>query len=125
MKHAITSKKGYHETMVKVYRLMDKGEENLKPDELKQLAAMAVAAEKFENEVLGLKPQKEPRTITEAVELKMFEKRISQAKLAELLGLGQSKLSDILNGKRKPDIPFLKALYKILKIDAGFLLEHA
>jgi transcriptional regulator with XRE-family HTH domain len=55
----------------------------------------------------------------------MFEKRISQAKLAELLGLGQSKLSDILNGKRKPDIPFLKALYKILKIDPGFLLEHA
>jgi HTH-type transcriptional regulator / antitoxin HigA len=125
MKHVITSKKEYHETMVKVYRLMDKGEENLKPDELKQLAAMAVAAEKYENEVLGLKPQKEPRTIIEAVELKMFEKRISQARLADLLGLGQSKLSDILNGKRKPDIPFLKALYKILKIDPGFLLEHA
>ncbi len=125
MKHTIRSKKEYHETMVKVYRLMDKGEENLRPEELKQLAAMAVAAEKYENDVLGLKPQKEPESIVEAVEQKMFEKRMSQSALAGQLGIGISKFSDILNGKRKPDVPFLKALYKVLKIDAGFLLEHA
>ncbi|AWO00265.1 transcriptional regulator [Chitinophaga alhagiae] len=125
MKHTINSRKDYHETMVKVYRLMDKGEDNLAPQELKQLAAMAAAAEKYEDEVLGLKPGKEPQTITEAVELKMFEQKMSQASLADTLGMGKSKLSEILNGKRKPDIPFLKALYKILKIDAGFLLEHA
>lgn len=125
MKHVINSKKDYHETMVKIYRLMDKGENNLSPAELKELASMAVAAEKFEDEVLELRPRKDPATITEAVELKMFENKISQAKLADELGIGKSKLSEILNGKRKPDVPFLKALYKILKIDPGFLLEHA
>lgn len=125
MKHVINSKKDYHETMVKIYRLMDKGEHNLSPAELKDLASMTVAAEKFEDEVLDLKPRKDPATITEAVELKMFENKISQAKLADELGMGKSKLSEILNGKRKPDVPFLKALYKILKIDPGFLLEHA
>ncbi|QEH41629.1 helix-turn-helix domain-containing protein [Chitinophaga sp. XS-30] len=125
MKHQITSRKAYHETMVTIYKLMDKGEDNLKPEELKKLSAMVVAAEKYEDEVLGLKPQKEPETIAEAVELKMFEHKLTQSKLAEKLGLANSKLSEILSGKRKPDVQFLKVLYKVLKIDAGFLLEHA
>ena len=125
MKYQITSKKAYHETMVAVYELMNKGEGNLTASELKKLAAMAAAAEKYEDEVLGLKPSKEPQSIAEIVELKMFENKLTQAKLAEQLGLGKSKLSEILSGKRKPDILFLKGLYKVLKIDAGFLLEHA
>lgn len=125
MKYEISSRKAYHETMVTIYKLMDKGEENLKPEELKKLSAMVVAAEKYEDEVLGLKPQKEPETIQEAVELKMFENKMSQTKLAEELGLAKSKLSELLSGKRKPDVQFLKVLYKVLKIDAGFLLEHA
>lgn len=124
MKYEISSKKSYHETMVAIFKMMDKGEENLSLSEVEQLSAMVIAAEKYEDEVLGLKPQKEPKTITEAVELKMFENKLSQAKLAEKLGLAKSKLSEILNGKRKPDISFLKALHKVLKIDAAFLLEH-
>lgn len=111
--------------MVAIIKMMDKGEENLNPEEVEQLSAMVIAAEKYEDEVLDLKPKKEPKTITEAVELKMFENKLSQAKLAEKLGLAKSKLSEILNGKRKPDIGFLKALHKVLKIDAAFLLEHA
>ncbi len=125
MKYIINSKKDYHEAMVAIYNLMNKGEANLKKDELQKLETMALAAEKYEDEVLGLKPRKVPKTITEIVELKMFENKITQAKLAEELGLGKSKLSEILSGKRKPDVPFLKGLHKILKIDANFLLEHA
>ena len=55
MKYTINSKKNYHETMVAVYNLMNKGEADLKPAELKTLAAMARAAEKYEDEVLGLR----------------------------------------------------------------------
>ena len=125
MKYAITSKKAYHETMVSVYNLMNKGEANLTAKELKSLEAMAKAAEEYEDTVLGLKPVKEPQTITELLEQKMYENKMTQAKLAETLGLGKSKLSEILTGKRKPDVPFLKALYKKLKVDAAFLLDHA
>jgi antitoxin component HigA of HigAB toxin-antitoxin module len=124
MKHAITSKKTYHETMVAVYDLMNKGEANLTTKELKTLEAMARAAEDYEDNVLGLKPGKEPKTITELLEQKMYENKMTQAKLADTLGLGKSKLSEILSGKRKPDVLFLKALYKKLKIDPGFLLDH-
>lgn len=125
MKYTIASKETYHETMVDVYKLMNKGEANLTQAELKKLVAMTVAAEKYEDEVLGLKPRKEPETIAELVELKLFENKMTRAKLAEELGLGKSKVSEILSGKRKPDIPFLKGLHKVLKIDSDFLLEHA
>ena len=125
MKHAITSKKAYHETMVAVYNLMNKGEANLTTKELKTLEIMAKAAEEYEDNVLGLKPAREPKTITELLEQKMYENKMTQAKLADTLGLGKSKLSEILSGKRKPDVPFLKALYKKLKIDPAFLLDHA
>lgn len=125
MKYAPTSKKAYHELMVDIYTLMNKGESNLKAAELRKLAQMSAAAEKYEDEVLGLNPRKEPQTIVELVELKMFEHKMTQVKLAEELGIAKSKVSEILSGKRKPDIPFLKAIYKAFKIDAGFLLEHA
>ncbi|MEO6637409.1 MAG: helix-turn-helix domain-containing protein [Ginsengibacter sp.] len=125
MKHIINSKKDYHETMVAVYNLMNKGEDNLTPVELKKLQSMATAGEKYEDEVLDLKPKRKPQTIAELVELKMFENKMTQAKLAEELGLGKSKISEILAGKRKADVSFLKGLHKVLKIDANFLLENA
>jgi len=125
MKHAISSKRAYHETMVAVYDLMNKGEANLSAKELKTLAAMAKAAEEYEDNVLGLKPVREPQTITELLEQKMYENKMTQARLADTLGLGKSKLSEILSGKRKPDLPFLKAVYKKLKVDPAFLLDHA
>ena len=125
MKYAITSKKTYHETMVAVYDLMNKGETNLTKNELKKLEAMAKAAEEYEDTVLGLKPGKEPQTIAAILEQKMYENKMTQAKLAETLGLGKSKLSEILTGKRKPDVPFLKAVYQKLNIDPAFLLDHA
>ena len=56
--------------------------------------------------------------------LKMFENKLAQTKLASEIGIGQSKVSEILSGKRKPDLPFLKGVHKGLKIDASFLLEH-
>ena len=63
MKHEINSKNVYHETMLAIYKLMDKGETNLSAMELKKLAAMSAAAEKYEDEVLGLKPKKNPESI--------------------------------------------------------------
>ncbi len=124
MKYEITSRKGYHETMVSVYDLMKKGEANLTELEISELKAMANAAEYYEDNVLGLKPLLPPQSITELLEQKMYENKMSQAALAAMLGLGKSKLSEILNGKRKADVPFLKALYKKLNIDPAFLLDH-
>jgi antitoxin component HigA of HigAB toxin-antitoxin module len=125
MKYEIKSKKAYHELMVDIYTLMNKGEANLSATEIKRLVAMSSAAEHYEDTVLGLKTKKEPQTILDVVELKMFENKMTQAKLSEELGISKSKVSEILNGKRKPDLAFLKGLYRVFKIDPEFLLEHS
>jgi len=120
----ISSKKHYHETMVNIYELMNKGEANLTNTERKKLGLMVNAAEKFEDETMGLRPDFKPESLPDMVRLVMLEKKISQATLAEMLKVGKPKLSQILNGKRKPDLEFLKLAYKKLKIDPTFILEH-
>ncbi|OCX50585.1 transcriptional regulator [Mucilaginibacter sp. PPCGB 2223] len=124
MKDLTITDKNYHETMIAIYELMDKGEQNLTEDDIARLRQMTIAAEKYEDEVLLLKPTKKPNTLAEAVELFMFENKLSQAKLADKLGIGKPKLSQILSGKRQPDVYFLKSLYDKLNIDPKFILEH-
>jgi antitoxin component HigA of HigAB toxin-antitoxin module len=104
---------------------MNKGEGKLTKLEANKLSQMAIATELYEDDVLGLKPFKEPKTISEIVELKLFENKMTQASLAEEMGLAKSKVSEILNGKRKADIQFLKGIHKIFKIDANTLLDMA
>ena len=123
MKIEIKSKRAYPEMMVEIYKLMNKGEGKLSKPELAKLSKMSIAVKSYEDEILGLKPFKEPETISELVELKLFERKMTQARLAEEIGLAKSKVSEILNGKRKADISFLKGIHKVLKIDAGRLLE--
>jgi antitoxin component HigA of HigAB toxin-antitoxin module len=120
----IDTGKKYHETMIEIYELMNRGEINLTANEAMLLEMMAVAAEKYEDEVLRLKPIKQPKSLPEVIELFMFENKLSQAKLADRLGIGKPKLSQILTGKRKPDVLFLKALYRKLNLDPKIILEN-
>jgi antitoxin component HigA of HigAB toxin-antitoxin module len=55
----------------------------------------------------------------------MFERKMYQSSLAYTLGMSQSKVSDILSGKRKADITFLKGVHKLFQLDAEFLLKYA
>src|ERR1700682_1722773 len=107
-KFIITSKKQYHETMASVYELMNRGEANLTKSEREKVGLMAKAAERYEDETLGLRPNYKPDNLPDMVKLVMLEKKISQGRLAEMLEVGKPKLSQILNGKRKPDLDFLK-----------------
>jgi HTH-type transcriptional regulator / antitoxin HigA len=68
---------------------------------------------------LKLMPIK-PKTLQEAVEFKMAERKLTQARLAKTLGIGAPKLSQILTGKREPDVAFLKAVHKKLNMTQSF-----
>jgi len=59
------------------------------------------------------------------VTIKMQEMGITQVKLAGMLNMDTAKLSQILNGKRKPDVPFLKAVHDKLNVDGNLLLAKA
>lgn len=120
----IATDKKYHETMISIYDLMNKGEINLTSEEIEQLKNMALAAEKYEDEILQLKPVKQPKSLPEVIALFMYENKLSQAKLADKLGVGKPKLSQILTGRRQPDVLFLKALYRKLNLDPKVILDH-
>ena len=57
---SIANDKDYHEMMIAIYELMNKGEAALNHDETKRLTAMAMAmaVEKYENEIFDPKLKK-------------------------------------------------------------------
>ena len=119
-KPVISSAKEYNASMKEIDTLMKKGEANLTPAQLRKIRTMAEAAEQYEDKYY---PLPMPSSVTEMIELKMFQLKLNQEKLAKILEVGTPKLSQILNGKREPDVAFLKAAYKKLHIDPAFLLE--
>lgn len=66
-----------------------------------------------------------PQTLQGLIELKMYENKIKQKELAKMLRTTETKLSEILNRKRKPNVSFLKALHETFGIDGNLLLEIA
>jgi antitoxin component HigA of HigAB toxin-antitoxin module len=119
----------YQAVMKTIEALLDKatrigGFHKLPKEESTMLANLSRLAETYEDRGMELMPMK-PKTLREAVEFKRLERKLTQADLAKALGMGAPKLSQILSGKREPDILFLKAVHRKLKIDADFLLRHA
>ncbi|NOT73536.1 MAG: helix-turn-helix domain-containing protein [Cyclobacteriaceae bacterium] len=124
----IRSEREYKAAMKTIETLLKKATDSggfhmLSEEESGMLAKLSRLVENYEDNTLQLMPIK-PKTLQEAVEYKMAEQKLTQALLAKKLGIGAPKLSQIMTGKREPDVIFLKALYRKLKIDAEFLLSH-
>jgi HTH-type transcriptional regulator / antitoxin HigA len=116
----IISEKAYNKALADVYNLMKKGEKNITKKEANNITTIAKAIQGYENIHY---PFPIPKTITEMVELKMFEKKINRGNLAKILGMDAPKISQILNKKREPDVTFLKAIHDKLEIDGNFILK--
>ena len=101
--------------------LMNKGSDNLTESENAALSEMSLAVQAFEQSYYNIPVI---NSLEAMFELKMYEMKLNRSKLSALLGMANSKLSEILNGKRRPDVQFLKAAYTKLGIDAAFLLNH-
>jgi len=94
---------------------------SLSKKEAGELERLSLLAEAYEDTVIKIMPL--PVTIHSIVQQKITELDITQQKLADMLGIGTPKLSQILNGKRPPDVFFLKAVHEKLGIDGNFILE--
>jgi HTH-type transcriptional regulator/antitoxin HigA len=64
-----------------------------------------------------------PQTVQGLIELKMYEKNLKQKEMAKLLETTDTKLSEIMHYKRKPNLVFLKAIHQKLGIDGNLLLR--
>lgn len=118
----IQSLTAYNDALKRIDTLVTEGFED-SAAKRKEFLNIAIAIQSYEKNHY---PLRMPANIPEMVELKMFELKIpNQKQLSEKLKISPDKLSQILTGKRKPDIEFLKKVKKALHIDADFLLEHA
>lgn len=125
----IKDRREYDEVMKRIEKVLQKttksgGAKNLPAKELETLKQLSLMAEKYEDSI-PLMPIKAPTTITEMIRYKMFEMNLRQKQLSKMLDISESRISELLTGKRKINIDLAKKLHAKLNIDAHFILEAA
>ena len=63
-----------------------------------------------------------PFTLREILEKEMYERKLKQRGLAELLGVHETRLSELLKGKKEMSMDFARKLYNKLNIDPATIL---
>ena len=129
MAYKIKSEAEYHQVMEKVESYLQKatligGFQHFSPEERNELQRLSLLAETWEDAV-PLMPIRQPETLVEMIELKMYERKLKQKDMAHLLGISTTRMSEVMQGKRKINLDLAKRLYKLLDIDARFILEMA
>lgn len=61
-------------------------------------------------------------TLAETIKLRMYEMKISQIKLSELIGISPSRVSEYLSGKSEPTLKVAREISRKLNIDANIVL---
>jgi HTH-type transcriptional regulator/antitoxin HigA len=116
----ITNKSEYYSVMSQIEILLQKGFSNLTKKEEVDLEFLSQAAEAWE---LNEYPMPAYASITDILEYIMREQRINQSEFSEQLDISKSLLSEILNGKKDPNLNLLKALHNKYQVDGNLLLE--
>ena len=61
-------------------------------------------------------------TLADVLKLRMYEMGLTQKKIAEMLGVSPSRISDYLNGRSEPTLPIAREINRKLSIDASIIL---
>jgi len=61
-------------------------------------------------------------TLIEAIKLRMYEMGLTQKALANLLGINQQRINEIITGKKEPTYNIARSISKKLDIDASIVL---
>ena len=64
-----------------------------------------------------------PTTVAGRLQVEMFKRRLKQKQLAQLLEVGESRLSEVLRGRRPANGDLLRRMYHKLGIPAAEVLE--
>lgn len=125
----IESNEQYFEVADSIERFLKKATsqgsfDTLTDEENTELHRLSVLASQYEKEI-KLMPVRQPLTLPEAIQLKMFQMHLSQKELARLLEVPESRISEVMNGKRKINIELARRLHTRLKMDADFILMSA
>jgi HTH-type transcriptional regulator/antitoxin HigA len=97
--------------------LTDKGSLNLKQQT--ELDKLSDEIADYEEENFPFKVE----SLNEMIELRMYQRKLKQKDIAQILGTTPSRISEILNGKRGLTIELAKGLYNKLNIDPKLILS--
>ncbi|GAB3917801.1 helix-turn-helix domain-containing protein [Larkinella terrae] len=127
--NAPENEKEYRELMARIEVFLQKatagkGFSGLTSEEADELAQLSQLAENYED-AIPLMPIKMPQSLVEMIEFKMYEKRLKQREMAQLLEIPETRLSEIIRGKRRINLEVAKRLYTKFGIDPAFILQHA
>ena len=100
-----------------LYRLTDESTP-LDDEKMIELDSLGKAVEKYEDIHYPIaKP-----SLHAVIKLRMYEMGLTQKKLAEMLHLSQSRVSDFLHGRRDPSLKTARQISKSLQIDPDIVL---
>jgi HTH-type transcriptional regulator/antitoxin HigA len=129
MKNKIKNDEEFSHVMAKIETILGKatglgGFEHLDVQHREELRRLSLLAEAWEDQI-QLMPIRKPANLIEMIRLCMYERRLNQQDMANLLEISPTRLSEVLQGKRKVNMDLAKRLYQRLNIDPAFILESA
>ncbi len=65
----------------------------------------------------------ETPSLIEVLKLRMYEMNLTQAKLAEIIGVSSSRISEYLSGKSEPTLQVAKNIHQKLNINPYIILQ--
>ena len=114
---AIYSEADYQQTLTEFQRLLDQ-----EPTDNAAVTALRNSIAAYERGQGYELPA--PQTLVGRLELEMYRRRLNKKKLAELLEISASRLSDVFQGRRI-NLDLAKRLHTKLGIPGDFILETA
>jgi HTH-type transcriptional regulator / antitoxin HigA len=115
------SESEYKQASARVEELLKLVDNNtpLEDPNLVELIAQSDIVESYESENFSIGTP----SLRSVIELRMFERKLKQKDLAEILETSPSRISEYLNGKRDITIEIARALNKKLNIDSDIILQ--
>lgn len=120
MAKKISTKQQYYAAMAEIESYLQKGFSHLTTAEEDHLEELSKAVEVWE---LKEYPMPMQPSFPDILIYVMQFKRYTQSELSEDLSISKSLLSEILNGKKQPNLNIVVNLHKKFGIDANVLLE--
>jgi HTH-type transcriptional regulator/antitoxin HigA len=120
MAKKINNKQQYYAAMAEIESYLQKGFSHLTTTEEDHLEELSKAVEAWE---LKEYPMPMQPSFPDILIYVMQFKRYTQSELSDDLSISKSLLSEILNGKKQPNLNIIVSLHKKFGIDANVLLE--
>jgi antitoxin component HigA of HigAB toxin-antitoxin module len=94
---------------------------------IREIGRLSHLGAKYEDEQIQFKHIKirKKSPLIKSIEDEMYNRDIKQKQLAEMLGINEPVLSQIIRGKRSISMRIAKKLYQKLNIDPKLIIEYA